>query len=450
MIQFSLFKSVSKCRFAAEADVLIAGADFRQERPTLAKHASHSTISPRGNAVLRFNGKPFNADEFSRSLKKASAEGIIAQVREKLGSIRHPVTGEFPTIFATGDSLDTLRMRIEGSAELLQIVKDKYKGDDLPFDFVTTSATSPKVFLSYAWENSALAEKVATALQANGIDTWWAQWCISAGDSLRQKIDAGLGECTHFVVLLTPESINRPWVNQEMDAGLVLRLTDKAKFIPLRHGLVPGLLPPLLRGMLSPDIDAEASNIQQLVNDIHGVTRKPPLGEAPEHVTAAIAIQTGYSAAATAVAKVFVEGSSCGRSQDPQVRMEELTKRTALSKEDVVDAMHELTSFAVLHRGETTWPKDELFAEFDKHWMPWNPEKDALQLASDMVKVEGFPASAEDIAARYGWHARRLNPAVTYLASRDAVRTTKALGVQWVSVWVQKTDATRRFMKSRG
>lgn len=399
--------------------------------------------------MLTFNGKPFNADDFSRSLQKAATESIIAQVREKFGSIRHPETGEFPAILAIGDSLDTLRMRIEGSAELLQIVKDQYKGDDLPIDFVTTSATSPKVFLSYAWENSALAEKIAAALQANGIDTWWAQWCISAGDSLRQKIDAGLGECTHFVVLLTPESINKPWVNQEMDAGLVLRLTQRAKFIPLRHGLNPGRLPPLLSGMLSPDIDAEASNIQQLVNDIHGVTRKPPLGQAPEQVTSAAATQTGYSAAATAIAKVFVEDSSRGRSHDPQVRLEVLTKRTGLSEEDVVDAMHELTSFAVLHRGETTWPKDELFSEFDKHWMPWNPAKDALQLASDMVNVEGFPTSAEDIAARYAWYARRLNPAITYLASRDAVRTSEALGVEWVSVRVQKTDATRRFVKSR-
>lgn len=399
--------------------------------------------------MLTFNGKPFNADDFSRSLERAAVESIVAQVREKFGSIRHPTTGEFATVVATGESLQTLRMRVEASAELLDIIKAKYAGDDLPIEFVTTSGATPKVFLSYAWENRDLASKIAHALQRNGIDTWWAEWCLSAGDSLRQKIDAGLGDCTHFVVLLTPESIHKPWVNQEMDAGLVRRLDQQAKFIPLRHNLSPSLLPPLLRGMLSPDVDADATNIQQLINDIHGVTRKPPLGPAPAPVASAARAESGYSAAATAVAEVFVKQSTSGRSHDPQVRVEELMKTTGLSKEDVFDALHELTSLAVLYRGEAAWPKDELFPEFDKFWMPWDPAKDALQLAADLVNVDGFPEGAGEIATRYGWEPRRLNPAISYLSARGAVRASSALGVPYVAIWVHKTDDTRRFVKSR-
>jgi len=121
-----------------------------------------------------------------------------------------------------------------------------------------------------------------------------------------------------------------------------------------------------------------------------------------------------------------VKDSAGGRMHDPQVRVDDMMKKTGLSDEDIVDAMHELTSLAVLHRGETTWPKDELFSEFDKFWMPWDPAKDALQLAADMVNTEGFPEAVEDIAARYGWEARRLNPAITYLAARGAVRTEVA------------------------
>jgi hypothetical protein len=399
--------------------------------------------------VLKFNGKNFNGGDFGRALEQAAVQSIIAQVRGKFGSIRHPDTGEFATVVATGDSLQTLRMRVEASAELLEIVKAKYVDENLPIEFVTTGAVAPKVFLSYAWENKELAGKIAHALHANGIDTWWAEWCISAGDSLRQKIDAGLGDCTHFVVLLTPESIQKPWVNQEMDAGLVRKLDQQAKFIPLRHNLQPSSLPPLLRGMLSPEVDTDATNIHQLINDIHGVTRKPPLGPAPAPVTSAARTETGYSAAATAVAEVFVRKSAAGRLMDPQVHVEELMKTTGLSEEDVVDALHELTSMAVLHRGESAWPKDELFPEFDKFWMPWDPAKDALQLAADLVNVEGFPESAEEIAARYGWEPRRLNPAISYLSARGAVRASSALGVPYVAIWVHKTDDTRRFVKSR-
>lgn len=399
--------------------------------------------------MLTFNGRPFNADDFSRSIDQAAVKSVVAQVREKFGSIRHPTTGEFATVAARGESLETLRVRVEGSAELLEIVRAKYAGDDLPIEFVTTGGVMPKVFLSYAWENRELASKVAHALQANCIDTWWAEWCISAGDSLRQKIDEGLGNCTHFVVLLTPESIRKPWVNQEIDAGLMRKLDQEAKFIPLRHNLSPSLLPPLLRGMLSPEVDTEAENIQQLVNDIHGVTHKPPLGPAPAPVVNAARTESGYSAAVTSVAEVFVKNSSCGRSHDPQIRVEKLMETTGLSRDDIVDALHELTSMAVLYHGDSAWPKDELFPEFDKYWMPWDPARDGLQLAADLVNVEGFPERAAEIAARYGWEPRRLNPAITYLTARGVVRGSSAIGVPYVAVWIQKTDDTRRFVRSR-
>lgn len=400
--------------------------------------------------MLTFNGRPFNPDDFSRSLEQATVKSFVAQVRDKFGSIRHPTTGEFATVVASGVSLDTLRFRVEASAELLEIIRAKYAGEDLPVEFVTTGGVIPKVFLSYAWENKELASKIANALLANSIDTWWAEWCISSGDSLRQKIDEGLGNCTHFVVLLTPESIHKPWVNQEMDAGLMRKLDQEAKFIPLRHNLSPSRLPLLLRGMHSPEVDSEAENIQQLVNDIHGVTRKPPLGPAPAPVAKAARTESGYSAAATSVAEVFVKNSSCGRSHDPQIRVEKLMETTGLSRDDIVDALHELTSMTVLDHSGSAWPKDELFSEFDKFWMPWDPAKDGLQLAADLVNVEGFPEGSAEIAARYGWEPRRMNSAITYLTARGVVRGTKALGVPYVAVWILKNDDTRRFVKSSG
>lgn len=88
-----------------------------------------------------------------------------------------------------------------------------------------------------------LAQRIAETLQGNGVQTWWAEWEIGAGDSLRQKIDAGLSDCTHFIVLLTPRSIVKPWVNQEMDAGLVLKIQARCRFITLRHMLPAEALP---------------------------------------------------------------------------------------------------------------------------------------------------------------------------------------------------------------
>jgi hypothetical protein len=113
----------------------------------------------------------------------------------------------------------------------------------------------PHAFLCYGIEDMALAEKLALAMQSHGIETWWDKWCIRPGDSLRQKVEEGLGNCTHFIALLTPTSINKPWVNQEMDAGFIRKLDDHCRFIPLRYRLPANQLPLLLRGIFSPEVN---------------------------------------------------------------------------------------------------------------------------------------------------------------------------------------------------
>ena len=206
---------------------------------------------------LEFNGRPFNPKTFEKQILRAAMEQVANEMHERVSSIRHPSTGEFPTVVVNGSSLEDMSMRIEGSPELLQLVNERLgvtavgdSGNALP-----SIGAQPKVFLSWAWEDRALADPIANALMEKGVDTWWSEWCISAGDSLRQKIDEGLNDCTHFVVLLTPQSIKKPWVNKKIDAGFALMLSQrKVKFIALRHGLPVGELPPLMRGMLSPEV----------------------------------------------------------------------------------------------------------------------------------------------------------------------------------------------------
>jgi hypothetical protein len=303
----------------------------------------------------------------------------------------------------------------------------------------------PKAFLSYAFEDRDLAKHIAEGLMANGVDTWWAEWEIGSGDSLRRKIEEGLTKCTHFIVLLTTTSINKPWVNQEMDAGLVRKIEERCRFIPLRHGLAAKDLPPLLSGMLAPEIDANCTQLPALINEIHGVTRKPALGPAP--VTKEI--KTGYSVVATLLAKIFVTQSALGVFADPQYDEERLVSESGLTDEEVRDALYELRDF-FKESHFSAMVQSTLFAEFDKFWKPWDPEKDALRLAADLVNDDDFPHAPEDIAARYEWEPRRLNPAIAYLSSRRLVTIMEGFAHPYETFRVSKTDATRRFVKSRG
>lgn len=310
---------------------------------------------------------------------------------------------------------------------------------------------APKVFLSFAFEDMGLAGKIAHTLQGSGIDTWWAEWCISAGDSIRQRIDEGLEGCTHFVVLLTPKSIGKPWVNAEIDAGFIRKLNESASFIPLRSGLLVSDLPPSLRGMLSPELDPQNVDLTQLISDIHGVSRKPPLGQVPEVVRVSKSVETGFSASATALARLFVLKSKHGKPFDPHFNLSELAGELQLSKDDTKDAILELQGFVKNHHDDIISPEDALFVYFDRFWQPWEAERDAWTVASGLINDPGFPREQELLAQHLGWTARRLNPAVTYLASHGLIKfSISHRGEAWRYACIFKSDTTRLFVKSRG
>jgi hypothetical protein len=394
---------------------------------------------------LTSNGKSVQAKDIEEALHAAALDSVKRQLHDRFSALRDPDTGEFPTVIVDGASLDELQIRVEGSTKLLALIGQTLStSEESNVTFIPKP--SPRAFLSYAQENRTLAERIAKALQANGIDTWWAEWEIRAGDSLRRKIDEGLGQCTHFIVLLTQDSVSKPWVNQEMDAGLVRKLTDGSAFIPLRCGLSTKDLPPLLSGLLSPSVDETKLDLKQLVADIHGITRKPPVAAPPSYSTPAA---TGYSTAATAIAEYFIAQSPNALLFDTQCSISDLMKHTGLSEIDTKDALHELGSLIRIHHGMAI-AEDELYVRFDSFWKEWDPSKDALRVAADLVNDKSFPSSPRQIAELYGWPPRRLNPAIALLFNRKAILGVKGMDGQPFCVHLlHATDDTRRFVRSR-
>jgi hypothetical protein len=276
----------------------------------------------------------FDARKFEKDMTKALVQKLTAHLRDVIGAMRHAKSGEFPTVVVLGEDLDDIRCMVEGSPELLEHVRTHLNDDDAQ-GVTFVPIRRPRVFLSYAFEDAAFAERIAAYLVERGIEVWWAGWEMRAGDSIRQRIDEGLAGCTHFVVLLTPTSLAKPWVNQEMDAGLVRKIEADARFIAARKDLPYDALPPLLSGLLSPDLSADPDGaLRQLANDILGVTKKPAL-PAPAFEPPA----TGYSRAATLVAREFVINSESALFGDPQIMVDELARRTELSADDIRDAV---------------------------------------------------------------------------------------------------------------
>lgn len=316
----------------------------------------------------------------------------------------------------------------------------------------------PKAFLCHASEDKDLARRIAKDLQNDGIDTFFDEWEIRSGDSIRRKIDSGLENCTHFIALLTPTSIHKPWVNEEMDAAFVKKVEGQCRFIPLRHELSTSDLPPLLRGISSPGLVNYEEDLRRLVSDIYGVARKPPLGTAPAFTQRPEGLSSDLSTAAARIAELMIRRSENGVLGDPDLNVDDLRTMLQMPDDDIQDGVEELEDLGLVRPiramncgpigFKTVWPEDELFVCLDGQLMSWDPEADAFQIAADLINDEEGSALVQDVAERYGWPPRRINPAVNYLISDDLVDSDETMGSQpYTRHWIRKTSRTRRFVR---
>jgi hypothetical protein len=413
---------------------------------------------------FEIGGRSVEPHNIGNALEAMALQTLEEEIRRKISGIRHPETGECPVILFRGRDLEHLAVEVSGSKELVQVVAERLGGrpmadEDSQADNEPKYPECPIAFLCHASEDKPTARRLAHDMQDAGIETFFDEWEMKAGDSLRQKIDSGLGRCTHFVALLSPKSLTKPWVNLEMDGALVRKLEGACVFVPLRIGLCVSELPPLLRGMDAPSLDDYEQDVCRLISDIHNISRKPPLGQPPVLITERPS-GINLSPAAAAIVQLMVERSETGMEMDPDIEPDEIQTATGLSDDDIVDAVDELRGLDLvrdhpsLNSGKIGFdfltPESELFVRMDRHFKPWNPEEDALRIAADLVNDEDASGGVPKLAERYGWDPRRMNPAVEYLVNRKLIAYGNEVGTHpWSRLWIRKTAATRRYVRDR-
>lgn len=216
-----------------------------------------------------------------------------------------PTTGKHAEVFVQRTNKHSLAISTAGSpAYARELERRLGLGEGGVETIAQTVGSTPRVYLAHASEDhDALARPLAERLLAKGVDVWLDAWEIRSGDSLRQKMESGLGDCTHFVVLLTPQSVGKAWVEREIDVGFVRLVNGQSRFLGLRVETAVSDLSPFLQSVRCPAVrlDDEAE-IESLVADIFGATKKPALGERPRYVANKPSGLAGWSDAASAVA----------------------------------------------------------------------------------------------------------------------------------------------------
>lgn len=71
------------------------------------------------------------------------------------------------------------------------------------------------VFISYAREDSASAEQLATSLERQGFVVLLDQHFIRAGQ-FTEQLDRAIAGCDVFLLLISQASVHSPWVNREL------------------------------------------------------------------------------------------------------------------------------------------------------------------------------------------------------------------------------------------
>jgi hypothetical protein len=101
------------------------------------------------------------------------------------------------------------------------------------------------VFISHRGEDLALAEQLAEQLKQTGFEVWLDKWNIFIGDSIIEKINAGLENVSYLILCYSGAGISSPWMSREWMATLSQQLDGhNVRLLPVRlsGGYPPAIL----------------------------------------------------------------------------------------------------------------------------------------------------------------------------------------------------------------
>ena len=107
---------------------------------------------------------------------------------------------------------------------------DQHKVDQLKTLLAELESISARrVFISYNHHDRPFVKRLATDMKTLGLSVWWDEWEIKVGDSIVQKVSEGIEGSAFLLVILSPDSVNAPWVQRELGSALMKQLsTDRS------------------------------------------------------------------------------------------------------------------------------------------------------------------------------------------------------------------------------
>jgi hypothetical protein len=167
-------------------------------------------------------------------------------------------------------------------------------------------------FISHAGEDKErFVIPFANKLLAHGVDVWFDKWEMLPGDSLVDKIfEEAIKNASTFIIILSRNSVQKPWVREELNAGIIKKISGKTKIIPvvIDDCQIPESLQSIYWEKIN-DIENYEEELQRIIASINGASLKPPVGSSPKYTQLTIDTLPGLSKLDMLVLKASCEKS---------------------------------------------------------------------------------------------------------------------------------------------
>ena len=174
------------------------------------------------------------------------------------------------------------------------------------------------VFISHCTHDDEFVAQLRRHLQSLGIPVWTDSERLRGGNQLAPEIDAAIADARQVIAVLSPHTVNSPWVRREIEKALEVERERKAQGYRVAALLLPGMKPTALASWFDEEpvaitISAGNGGLTNALPDILAA-----LGERAPH-----ARQTAQSPAPQALAELVL------KLQDPQINAEGGKRRVA-------------------------------------------------------------------------------------------------------------------------
>jgi hypothetical protein len=93
------------------------------------------------------------------------------------------------------------------------------------------AGSNSKAFISHNRKDKSFVRRLVSDLREHGVGFWLDEMEMGVGDSLSEKIQAGIGEAQHFIVVVSNNSIESRWVKTELAAALSMERASGETFV---------------------------------------------------------------------------------------------------------------------------------------------------------------------------------------------------------------------------